>query len=197
MPLPSTFLIGPISLDDQFEFTLSDPPPDRPPPLFDVDIVFIVKSANRPPDDFKFDGGDRLTSVGGAIAFTLTFWIAPLAGELSDGTLLPACRARTTVNLKPELAPPPTPAPTFASPPSQPPDQPTPTPPPSTTPTPTATSALLGTPVAPTTVFPMDLLPETGTREFKYEERAFSGGFLLLVLVSSLVVIYFWARPSP
>lgn len=131
-------------LDDQFEFTLSDPPPDRPPPLFDVDIVFIisiaidragsviyydhwedglepnrtrpiqpstevwgdnnpangmppgfstdllatsatnrddvitlrntVKSANRPADDFKFDGGDRLTSVGGAIAVTLTFW---------------------------------------------------------------------------------------------------------------------------
>jgi hypothetical protein len=32
-------------LDDQFEFTLSDPPPDRPPPLFDVDIVFIISIA--------------------------------------------------------------------------------------------------------------------------------------------------------
>ncbi len=134
-------------LDDQFEFTLSDPPPNRPPPLFDVDIVFIisiavdregsiiyydhwedgpelnltkptqpsteiwgdnnpangippgfstdllatsatseddvitlrntVKSANRPPDDLKWDGGDRLTSIGGAIAVTVTFWTAP------------------------------------------------------------------------------------------------------------------------
>jgi hypothetical protein len=55
---------------------------------------------------------------------------------------------------------------------------------------------LINTPIATTTVFPVGLLPETGTRAFKYEERAFSGGFLLLVLVSSLVVIYFWGKDN-
>ncbi len=133
-----------------------------------------------------------------------------IEGELSDGTILPACSARATVNVK-QPEPTPTPTPTLA--PSKTPDRSTP-PPPSTTPTqtppssttptqtppssttPTATSAVVNTPVGvgTTTVFPVALLPETGTRDLKYEERAFSGGFLLLVLVSSLAVMYFWGK---
>jgi uncharacterized repeat protein (TIGR01451 family) len=101
-----------------------------------------------------------------------------VGGELSDGTILPACSASAMVNLKPEPAPP------------KPPDRPTQTPP--LPPTPTATSTLVNTPVATTTVFPVAFLPETGTREFKYEERVLSDEFLLLVLVSGLAAIMYF-----
>jgi hypothetical protein len=46
--------------------------------------------------------------------------------------------------------------------------------------------------VATTTVFPVAFLPETGTREFKYEERVLSDEFLLLVLVSGLAAIMYF-----
>jgi len=55
---------------------------------------------------------------------------------------------------------------------------------------------LINTPIATTTVFPVGLLPETGARELQHEAWAFSGGFLLLVLVSSLAVIYFWGKDN-
>ena len=101
-----------------------------------------------------------------------------VGGELSDGTILPACSARATVNLKPE---PPPPKPTPPKPPDR--STQTPSPPPST-----------ATPVVTTTVFPVVFLPETGTGEFKYEEWAFISKFLLLVLVSSLAVMHFLGK---
>jgi uncharacterized repeat protein (TIGR01451 family) len=140
-----------------------------------------------------------------------------VGGELSDGTFLPTCRARATVNLKPEptptLTPTPTPASTFTATPSRPPDSPTEPPspstphpqtppPPSTTPTQTPPSSttpsptpVLGNTPVPTTVFPVVLLPETGAGELNQEARGLSVGLLLMVL-ASLAIRYFWGEDN-
>jgi hypothetical protein len=104
--------------------------------------------------------------------------------RLSDGTILPACSASVALNLKPE--PPPRPTPPESH------DKPTQTPPPPST----ATPVSVNTPAVTTTVFPVVFLPETGTREFKYEDWGFISELLLLVLVSSLVVIYFLGQDN-
>lgn len=105
-------------------------------------------------------------------------------GELSDGTILPACSAGAAVSLKPQPAPTPSPTPPTSS------DRPTQTPPSPSTATPVLVIATT------TAVFPVVFLPETGTREFKYEERVFISGFLLLVLVGTLAVMHFLGKDN-
>jgi uncharacterized repeat protein (TIGR01451 family) len=114
----------------------------------------------------------------------ITLQAIGVGGELSDGTILPACSASVALNLKPE--PPPTPTPPESH------DKPTQTPPPPST----ATPVSVNTPTVTTTVFPVVFLPETGTREFRYEEWVFISGFLLLVLISSLTVMYFLGQDN-
>ncbi|NJN92712.1 MAG: hypothetical protein HC875_00810 [Anaerolineales bacterium] len=93
-----------------------------------------------------------------------------VGGELSNGTILPTCSDVTALNIRPAQAP--TPSPTVTNTPTSPPpptntpkspDNPTPPPPPPSTPT--GTPVAVNIPVPTSTVFPVNLLPETGQRE--------------------------------
>ncbi len=83
-------------------------------------------------------------------------------GMLSNGVILPTCSDITALNIKPAQAPPslPTSTPTSTVT-SEPPDNPT-QPPPST---PAGTPVAINIPAPTSTVFPVNLLPETGQRE--------------------------------
>ncbi|MBE7469417.1 MAG: IgGFc-binding protein [Anaerolineales bacterium] len=86
-------------------------------------------------------------------------------GRLSDGTILPVCSDVAVLNIKPAQIP--TPSPTLTAIPTstatpKPPDTP-PTPPPPSTPA--GTPIAVNIPAPTSTVFPVNLLPETGQRE--------------------------------
>ncbi|MCK6625355.1 MAG: IgGFc-binding protein [Anaerolineae bacterium] len=110
-------------------------------------------------------------------------------GTLSDGTILPACSDVAVLSIEPAQIP--TPSPTSTPLPtstaiSEPPDTPTP-PPPST---PAGTPIAVNIPAPTSTVFPVNLLPETGRRETPGAWGMDWSGLFFGVAIA--VICWFW-----